>query len=149
MKAKSKYLFYITNKLSIFLILGLLFLIFKMHYAVALVIFYIVINSLYFFIFNKDFIIENDGVVFLSHKKEKYDFETVAKIIFVEKNWLIGGSQKIKIIFFNGQKKVINCNGLSSDDEHPDSFYQVYKYVESIFQNTQHQEYFIVFKLYK
>ncbi len=106
--------------------------------------FYIALKSILFFIFYKNILIESDKIVLLSSKNEKYHFETIEKIVFIERNWLIGGSQKIRIFFSNGHKKTIRCNGLSSDDEYSQSFYKTYEYVESLFQKTYYQEYYFL-----
>ncbi|MDR6564998.1 hypothetical protein J2Y60_005041 [Arcicella sp. BE140] len=104
---------------------------------------YLLLNSIYYYIFCKDFIIEKDKIVLLSAKAENYDFDNIVKIVFVEKSSLVYISQKIEIFFSDGSKKIINCDGLNSDDEYIDSFYNKYEHIKNVFEKTYLQESFL------
>jgi hypothetical protein len=75
-------------------------------------------------------------------KEEVYNFKEIEKIIFIDKYWIFYGIQKIQIVLSNGQKILIDCDGIKAEDEYEwvDSFDKQYEYTKSVFNNVYRKD---------
>ncbi len=136
MKLINRYYFYILNRLGILFPIWIVCFIFNLKYIAFIGFIYAIAGSIYYFISHRDFVIDSNKITLISSKTENYYFNEIVKIIFIDKYFLFFSIQKIKIEFSDGSKKIINCDGLNSDDECVDSFYEAYQYLKSLFKNT-------------
>jgi hypothetical protein len=147
MKAINKYYIFFSARLGLAANFLLITYLLEIEFMPIIAFIYIILRSLYFLFIYHDYTINTSNIVILPNKvfnskEEEYDFKEIEKIIFIDKYWIFYGIQKIQIVLSNGQKIMIDCDGIKAEDEYEwvDSFDKQYEYTKSVFNNVYRKD---------
>jgi hypothetical protein len=140
MKIKNHYWCFILNKIGTLIPMCGFFLLLSSQNTLFLILSYILLGSAYYFVSCKDFSIHYDNITLHLPLCRIYHYSNISEIIFIEKDFFLWTSMKVKITFLNGSNVILNCDGICSNGEDQDLFYEYFQYMKSTFANSHFRE---------